>query len=434
MKDLLGDAYSDYENSLAGVPVKALKINFNKISAEDFIAESGFPVVTPGIFDDCFLLRGDCKVGKTPFHHGGAVYVQEPGAMLPVIAAGFEGDEKVLDLCASPGGKTVQAATRAKEVLANEIDFKRALTLAGNVERMGFTNVAVCNYSPDALERFYDEYFDAVIVDAPCSGEGMFRKEPAAVANWSEENVAGCAARQKKILRSADKMLRAGGKLVYSTCTFAPEENEENVAFLVRELGYELIAPDASVMPYSVKGLERDGLNPEFMRRVYPHNCVGEGQFFAVLRKTDGKSGRIKEAKFSKAEKNKAFCDFSKRFMKTLLQCEIIGNSVIKRAFALPDGMRFLSHGVKLGETVSGRFVPAHNLFTALWKDVAAFTELDDVAAGKYLHGEELPCDLTGWVSARYKGVPLGGGKASGGALKNHYPKGLRNATDDAGF
>lgn len=429
MKKLLGGEYSLYESSLSQPPVRAVKVNTHKISVSDFTEKSGIPVKMPGLFDDCFILGENFKIGKNPLHHGGAVYVQEPGAMLPVIAADFNGGEKVLDMCAAPGGKTVQAACRASEVLANEIDYKRAVTLAGNIERMGFKNVAVSNYSPDALENFYCGYFDAVIVDAPCSGEGMFRKELSAIADWSEENVSGCAARQKKILVSADKTLRAGGKLIYSTCTFAPEENEDNVAFLVRELGYELIAPSPVVIPYSVRGEERSGLNPEYMRRVYPHNGIGEGQFFAVLIKTAGKSHGFKADKLPSAENNRLFCEFNKKFMKMPLDCKIAGSGVVLSAFDVPQGMRMISRGVKVGELLPSRFVPAHNMFTALWKEVAAYMETDEDLAARYLHGEELPCDLNGWLVVRYLGVPLGGGKASGGTLKNHYPKGLRNFT-----
>ena len=428
MKRLLGADYDRYVESLARPPVRGITVNTDKISADEFARNFGFPIKPSGFSDDCFILTDDVKTGRSPFHHGGAVYVQEPGAMLPVIAADLRGDERVLDLCAAPGGKTVQAAKKAAFVLANDVDYGRAGILAGNVERMGFRNVAVCSHYPDYLENAATGFFDVVIVDAPCSGEGMFRKEPAALGGWSEQSVAGCAARQKEILVSADKMLREGGKLIYSTCTFSVEENEEAAAFLVNKMGYELIAPASAVIPYSRGGVCVSGLNGEFMRRVYPHDGVGEGQFFAVLRKTSGGAVRHTDSvKLGKADGVRGFISFRDEYLTAMPEVFRAGEDAVVPAGELPAKIRYLSYGVTVGSARYGSFKPSHNLFSAMWRNVKNHFDADRVLAEKYLRGEEIEGGGSGWLTVKYCGIPLGGGKAADGVIKNHYPKGLRN-------
>jgi len=429
MIDLLGSEASEYFASLDLPHVRAVTVNENKIPLGRFNEICSDKITPLGFSKSAYKISDEWKVGASPLHHGGAVYVQEPGAMLPVLAAPVKEGMTALDLCASPGGKTVQTALKIGKsgtLVSNEIDYKRAVTLAGNVERMGFDNVIVTNCSATELSDYYDRCFDFIVVDAPCSGEGMFRKNPAAANEWSQASVLGCAARQREIMVAAEKMLAGGGIMVYSTCTFSPEENEQNVYFAVNELGMELIAPEPEVVPYSVKGIDYMGLNGEHMRRVYPHKGVGEGQFFAVLRKNEGGRRKFKPAKTA-GKRSEAFDKFAKSYLTFKPDYLLFGDSVVCPSVSYPNGLRPITRGVKLGDVVGNRFVPHHNLYTAKSEMVKNKLEVDFATAERYLRGEEIDCKQDGFVCVEYEGVSLGGGKASGGRLKNHYPKGLRN-------
>ena len=428
MEALLAEKSGDYYRSLDCLPVRAVNVNTNKISPEKFVELCGGKVSPLGFSDRAYKISDDWKIGNSYLHHGGAVYVQEPGAMLPVLSVDIEEGINALDLCSAPGGKAVQLALavgKSGTLVSNEIDKKRAVTLAGNVERMGFDNVIVTNCSATELKKYYKRYFDLVVVDAPCSGEGMFRKNPSAVSEWSASSVLGCAERQREILSDAVDMLKEGGTLVYSTCTFSPEENEQNVYYAVNSLGLELVAPSSRVVPYSVRGLDYEGLNGEYMRRVYPHEGVGEGQFFAVMVKAGDQKGKFKPNK-SVGKRSEAFDKFARSSLTEKPDYALYGDSVITTRVAYPDGLRPVTRGVKLGDIVGNRFVPHHNLYTAYGHLLKNKLEITQADAERYLHGEELDCDTDGYVAVFCEGVPLGGGKASSGKLKNHYPKGLR--------
>ena len=428
MKALLQGDADKYFASLDLPHVRAVNVNERKIKVADFVSNCEDKLIPLGFSENAFMISDEWKVGNSFWHHGGAVYVQEPGAMLPVISANPKEGIKALDLCAAPGGKTVQLALKIGKsgtLVSNEIDKKRAVTLAGNVERMGFDNVIVTNCSAKELTKFYKQYFDLIVVDAPCSGEGMFRKNPSATSEWSQASVLGCSARQKEIMADAESMLKEGGIMVYSTCTFSQEENEENVYYAVNQLGLKLIEPDKSVLPYSTKGLDYLGLNGENMRRVYPHDGVGEGQFFAVLQKELGETGKIRAIKQS-GKRCEAFDKFAKQNLTEKPNYVLIGDSVISPSVEYPDGLRPVTRGVKLGDVVGNRFVPHHNLYTAFGDKLKNQLSISEADAEKYLSGEEIDCDRDGYVAVSRLGVVLGGGKASGGKLKNHYPKGLR--------
>lgn len=343
--------------------------------------------------------------------------------MIPAALCPPRPGERVLDLCAAPGGKATQlaGALRGQGLLvANEIHPGRAAVLSGNIERMGIPNALVLNMEPQALAERFPGFFDRIVVDAPCSGEGMFRKEPQAVQMWSPENIALCAARQAEILRAAARMLAPGGTIVYSTCTFAPEENEQTVAaFLDRHPEF---APERVDAPWFTPG-------EQGTYRMWPHKLLGEGHFGAVLRKLDGEEGDIPEEKGTAMPK--PWQSFAKETGVNLPEGIFLGFG--DRLYLAPQGcpelkgLRVLRPGLELGELKKDRLEPAHAL--ALWaKPLERTMDLpsEGPEIGLYLHGEVLPCTEKGWCLVTVDGYSIGWGKGDGRQLKNHYPKGLR--------
>lgn len=360
------------------------------------------------------------KLGANPFHFAGLFYSQEPSAMSAAPLLSVQAGERVLDLCSAPGGKGTQLACAMDGkglIVLNEPVSSRAKILSGNVERMGVKNAVVTCETPEKLAQIFQNYFDKILVDAPCSGEGMFRKNTEeALSEWSEENVALCSARQKRILMEAVKMLKAGGKLVYSTCTFAPEEDEEQTAWLTSTYPQmRLIAQE----------------------KLYPHKIKGEGHFVALFEKQgETANARVKEMKpFISKESERAFRAFEKERLKALP----FGNlhEAGGTLYALPNhafdlkGLSVLRAGVRLGEVKNGRFEPSHSLALATkkedWKNAVDLSQTDP-RLEKYLRGEtiEEATALNGWCVVCVAGFPIGLGKVVGGVVKNHIPKGLR--------
>lgn len=430
MRRLLGDRYDDYIATFDEPPSRGLLINTAKIREADFDALFSLPIEPIPYFSAGRRLFSEEKVGGDPYHAAGLYYMQDPGAMSAVAALPSVG-ERVLDVAAAPGGKTIAAALRSKDsfIVANEITFSRAKILLQNVERLGLKNVAVTSLSPRDLGRYCPETFDTVIADLPCSGEGMFRKEQAAVDAWNEGINEMNAERQKEILSAVLPALKKGGTLLYSTCTYATEEDEDIVEYLIREHGMTLADPDPAVIPYTTGGANGDAR----MRRFYPHVSAGEGQFFAVLRKEGEALTHIKSIP-SKVTVNelRKIRDFTDRYTDVDLP------SIVKQGesyyathpLSRTVPVRYLSEGVRLGELKGDRFIPHHNLFTAFG---ARFKNREDLQAndprlGKYLYGEEIEARQAadGYVAVTLDGYPLGGGKCVGGTIKNHYPKGLR--------
>ena len=384
---------------------------------------------------DGFYYDAAARPGLSPLHEAGCYYLQEPSAMAPAELLDVQPGMRVLDLCAAPGGKSTQLAAKLAGcglLVCNEIHPKRAQILAQNIERMGIANALVLNEHPKNLSPRFDGYFDRVLVDAPCSGEGMFRKEEAAVADWSEETVAMCAARQIEILRTAASLLRPGGRLVYSTCTFAPQENEGTISAFLQE------HPDFSVIPigspYFSPGRPDWIADPaaglEGTARLWPHHLRGEGHFAAVLQKSGDAPGRqIPTEPGIKAPKEVA--EFASTAGAALPEGTFIPFGA--RVFLAPEelpmlrGLRVLRCGLELGELRKGRLDPAHAW--ALWLQTGASTlDLDrnDPLLRRYMAGESIPADCAGWTLVQVEGCTLGWGKGSGGQLKNHYPKALR--------
>ncbi|MGN1319927.1 MAG: RsmB/NOP family class I SAM-dependent RNA methyltransferase, partial [Acutalibacteraceae bacterium] len=295
MKRLLGCEYADYERAVNEPPVKGFRVNTDKISLEDFekiniFGSQKIPYVQNGYYLDFE------KVGNHPFHHAGMIYVQEPAAMAPAECIDINPDSKILDMCAAPGGKSTQLKNKLGKngmLVSNEIIPSRCKILTGNIERLGLKNCVTTCMDSARLAAVFKNTFDVIMVDAPCSGEGMFRKEQAAIDEWSSENVNKCACRQAEILENAAKCLASGGYIIYATCTFSLEENEMTVdKFLKLHSEFEIIPVKSEVQKATSDGIKFDGCaceNIHFARRFYPHKAKGEGQFMAVLRhKGDG--------------------------------------------------------------------------------------------------------------------------------------------------
>ncbi len=419
MQNQLGEEYGDFLKSLERP--RAVALRFNPLKGErpelPFVGQ-GVPWERSGFYYD-----PESRPGLHVFHEAGVYYLQEASAMAPVALLSPQPGEKVCDLCAAPGGKTTQIAGRMGGegfLLCNEINPKRAVILSRNIERMGAANALVTGEHPENLAKRFACFFDRVLVDAPCSGEGMFRKEEAAVTDWSQATVEMCARRQAEILHSAAKMLRPGGRLVYSTCTFAPEEDEMAVAaFLEAHPEFEAETVET---PWFVPG--ENGSH-----RMWPHKLLGEGHFAAVLRKKAGEDG---DAVIPAGEKlPKQWVDFAKEQGIVLPGGKAVcfGSSLYWAPAEMPDiaRMKVLRPGLELGTVKKDRFEPAHAL--ALWlktcKTVQDYAP-DGQEIKAYLHGDVVPSEKKGWCLVTAGGYSIGWGKGDGRVLKNHYPKGLR--------
>ena len=375
-----------------------------------------------------YYLSADSDAGNRVLHEAGAYYIQEPSAMLPARVMDAKPGEKILDLCAAPGGKSTQLAAMMKGkgiLVCNEPVPKRALILSRNIERLGIKNALVISAYPDQIAQQWPGGFDGVQADAPCSGEGMFRKHPETRDEWSPENAAGCAVRQLEILDAAAKLVREGGRIVYSTCTMNPAENEETVnAFLAKHPEFETEAFELTD--------EISAQNGMFM--IYPHHFKGEGQFVAKLRKKGNNTAILPENRsFSKPQKTET--ETIRLFDKNIPEITgKIGNII----FSLPGcpetgKLKVYRVGIHLGEVRGRIFVPDHAwALTGTFENIPT-TCLDADEAVRYMIGETIKGVIKGWQILTYAGCPLGWGKGSDGIIKNHYPKGLRKClTSDA--
>ena len=438
MKSLLGGEYDDFLKSYDEKPVRAFRVNTDKISLEDFqklniFSQEKIPYVENGFYFDYD------GIGNHPYHHAGMFYIQEPAAMVPVESIEIEPDWKVLDLCAAPGGKSSQIKNKLGEngvLVSNEIVPSRCKILTGNMERMGFKNVVTTCMHPKKLMKEFPKTFDMIMVDAPCSGEGMFRKEEIAIDEWTPENVKMCAERQAEILDCAVKMLKDGGYIVYSTCTFSLEENEMMVdSFLKSYPDFELVSTTERVRENTTDGVNFDGCkckNLNYTRRCYPHKTRGEGQFVAVLHNTDECYGNASRIESKKEKIDKTVIDFLKDTLVDYETDNVMmynGNPVyFTPDFPIRKGSVFAC-GVTIGEIRKNYIQPHHQFFMAMGKDFKRKINLtaDSEEIKKYLHGEEFNTDCpNGWAVVMVDGCTVGGVKVSNGKAKNHYPKGLR--------
>ena len=419
MKKQLGEEYDAFLSGLERPRAVALRFNPLK-GARPALPFVGQPVPWE---KEGFYYDPESRPGLHVYHEAGVYYLQEASAMAPVALLDPQPGEKVCDLCAAPGGKTTQIAGRMGGegfLLCNEINPKRAKILSRNIERMAVSNALVTNEHPERLAQKYPGFFDRVLVDAPCSGEGMFRKEEAAVTDWSQETVEMCARRQAEILHSAACLVRPGGRLVYSTCTFAPEEDEMAVAAFLE--AHPEFSPEKVEGPWFEKGE-----NASF--RMWPHKLLGEGHFAAVFRKTEGESEEIPEIKGEKLPKQ--WNDFAKELDIRLPEGKAVtfGQNLFWVPVQMPDiaRMKVMRPGLELGTVKKDRFEPDHAL--ALWlkecKNVQRYGA-DSEEMKAYIHGDVVPSEKKGWCLVCADGYGIGWGKGDGRVLKNHYPKGLR--------
>lgn len=426
IEEMLGCEAPAFFASLEEPPTLALRLNpareNARAAAEEFIS-GPVPWAEHG-----FYLRTGAKPGAGVAHAAGAFYLQEASAMVSAAILNAQSGERILDLCAAPGGKSTQIAAAlggSGLLISNEPEPARAKVLAANLERMGVRNAAVTNAYPDALAMRWPEYFDAVLCDAPCSGEGMFRREPDARAEWKSASPAGCAKRQAEILDRAAELVRPGGRLVYSTCTFNRNENEGSIAaFLARHPEFE---PEEFSLP-SV-GASTDGCI-----RIWPHRQKGDGHFAAKLRKA-GSAGRSEAPAIHMDRSCAALIDRLEAEVCTLpqeLKARVarLGDYLYAIPAKCPDakGLKLASAGTCLMRIGRNYIEPAHALAMALDHSlVRQKLELDDRQAQRYLAGEALECEnRKGWTWICWRGMPLGWGKASNDQMKNHLPKGLR--------
>lgn len=450
MKAFLGNEWDDFLYSYDNNRFQALRFNTLKVQSQEermrilkTLKISSDKKVSWA--DEAYYFDENVRPGKHPYHEMGLYYIQEPSAMSAAALLAPKPGMRVLDLCAAPGGKSTQLATYLGDsglLVSNEINTQRSRILSQNIERMGIKNAIVTNEDSFVLASHFPGFFNAIQVDAPCSGEGMFRKLPEAIEQWSMENVAICAARQKEILDNAAVMLKPGGTIVYSTCTFSREENEDVIeCFLERH-------PDFTL---------------EEMERFWPHKVDGEGHFVAKLVRrgcvdTDLKADRkTKKNKNSKNRKNETKPALTKENMKLLSEfldetisedmAAWIKNSRLvmfgEQLYRLPDmevdikGLKVQRAGLHIGEFKKKRFEPSHSLALALKiseaKNVVKLTCDNPQTIGFFngqsvmLSDEQAAECKKGWALVCVDGYPAGWGKVNGAQVKNHYPKGLRN-------
>ena len=446
MKEMLGEEYSQFLESYNKPKFQALRRNPLKTTKEDFEEKNPFDLKPVPWAMHGYYYSGGEQPGKHPYHEAGVYYIQEPSAMSVVEYVEAKPGERILDLCAAPGGKTTQLAGFMEGeglLVCNEIHPARAKILSENIERMGVVNALVTNETPQKLSQVFVDFFDKILVDAPCSGEGMFRKNEDACGEWSLANVQMCADRQAEILEEVAKMLKPGGRMVYSTCTFAPAENEDSMAqFLNRH-------PEFFIVPVERKDAMAAG-NPnwasvsmeglEHTIRLWPHHLDGEGHYIAVLEKrgslpVDFKmKPRTGEEKAIKEKECQEFFEFQKAFLKvkTGNRPYLFGEQLYQMPEGMPSlkGLKVLRPGLHLGTLKKKRFEPSHALALALKPQEVVYTldlKSDGNEIRQYLSGQTLSVQgEKGWYLITVDGYSIGWGKLAGGVMKNHYPKGLR--------
>ncbi len=445
MKTQLGD---EFEAFLAHYDESAeigLRVNTLKLTRAAFAERTPFKLAPVPWAPAGFLVDSSERPGKHPYHTAGLYYLQDPAAMAVTALLNPQPGERILDIAAAPGGKTTHIAAQMQNrglLVANDLMAHRTQILAKNIERWGMQNTVVLNETPARLAAHFGAFFDRVLVDAPCSGEGMFRKEPATRNDWMPKLVESCALRQDTILAEAAPLVRPGGLLVYSTCTFASEEDEGSIArFLAAHPEFEIESPPRfpGFSPGRPDWLDESFQNPalKHLVRLWPHTAPGEGHFIAVLRKTGGEANPLREAQATPPE-NTAQRDFQQFCTQTLhwqpdeARLSQQGTYLYTLPAGCPDlrGLRVVHWGWWLGTTKKNRFEPSHALAMGLQPAQVKNTYhlvVGDAALAAYLRGEVLSSPgENGWVLLTVDGFSLGWGKRVNNRIKPHLPNWLR--------
>lgn len=440
MQDLLGDDSNKFFDALSKPIKKAITANFDRLNKFDFEKIIDFKISPIEEVDNGYYIDEDIKIGKQPLHHLGVFYSQEPSAMYPVEMLRVKKGDIILDLCSAPGGKSIQILEKLNGtglLVSNEIVYNRAKILYENLNRMGFKNFAITCNSPEDYEKTSLK-FDKILIDAPCGGEGMFRRKDFDFNAYNNASIESNSRRQLSILNSVKNLLKCGGYLVYSTCTYDVRENEGVIAtFLDDNPDFELIdCPRLSKV--TSKGVKVGNHNTQFCKRRYPHEFQGEGQFMALLKKK-GEEEASKKHKFYA----NGFSDLYKKDIEILKKdffpfVDISNINLAKKndsIFAIPDislnfeKLNVLSMGVLMGNILKGTFKPAHTSFHTYGDIYKNKVSLNPQQLNYYLQGQEIEVDerINGLCVVEYMNIPLGGGKVVGNRLKNYYPKELRN-------
>lgn len=418
LKPLLGDQLPDFLRCLDDEPVRGLRMRPGLPAADDALS----PVPWA---ENAWYLPLSSNAGAVPLHEAGAYYLQEPSAMAAAAALRPGPGDRVLDLCAAPGGKSTQLAAYMQGegvLVCNEPVPARAKILSRNIERMGVPNAVVISALPETISPLWPGFFDKILVDAPCSGEGMFRRHPETRSEWRESAPAGCAQRQRRILEEAARMLRPGGRMAYSTCTMNETENEGVIeGFLARHKDFYLV-------PFQLPGLPACGGT----LRLWPHLIRGEGHFVALMEKQEEeKNLSPRPETFSlpaKGDLSLAEAFLSDHYSQPPRPNACFAGRIAAAPKDCPPlkGVKALRLGLHLGEARGKLFFPDHAL--ALWRSPLPALPVTQEEAAAYQRGETLiaPPSLKGFCAPTLSGLALGWGKASDGQIKNHYPKGLR--------
>lgn len=477
MKALLGPKeYEAYRNSLDAPSYRGLRVNTGKLEAEEFEKISPFPCVKIPWIPNGYYIPEDANASRHPYYAAGLYYLQEPSAMTPARTLPIEPGDKVLDLCAAPGGKATELAAKTGPeglLVANDISNSRAKGLLKNLELFGSPHILVTSETPERLVEYFPEFFDKILIDAPCSGEGMFRKDPSMIKSWLEHGPEYYAAIQRQIVLQAAKMLKPGGMLLYSTCTFDPEENEGTIeALLETHPEFSVVELDDDLKSSFLEAgfcPGRPDLIPEGKEelkhcfRLYPHKVKGEGHFLALLQKSGEARGdsKMHTALSESKKKNDSSASSLESFLDVLpkdyiLKCREQYNFRIQQTtvYALPQklpqirALRFLRTGCLMGELSKQRFEPSQALAMVLkksdWPLCIDFSTEDDRVI-RYLKGETLDIDdlspmdsisdqktrkqmkeIGNWALVCVDGHPLGWAKIVNGTLRNKYYPGWR--------